>query len=141
MKNKLVLIFSILLILSGLSACDMTTSDKVEGVWVSRAVELSVLYEETYTLNKGGSYLYERKQDGKSVYKEEGSWITDMQTVGNYEQEQRVIVFTPTTPKGTKAYIRLHALENGGKLLVLGTYDLDSDSVSKQKYYEQEVSK
>ena len=119
----------------------MTTSDKVEGVWVSRAVELSVLYEETYTLNKGGSYSYERKQDGKSVYKEEGSWITDMQTVGNYEQEHRVIVFTPTTPKGTKAYIRLYALENGGKLLVLGTYDLDSDSVSKQKYYEQEVSK
>lgn len=141
MRNKLVFIFSILFILSVFGACDMTTSDKVEGVWVSRAVELSVLYEETYTLNKGGSYTYERKQDGKSVYKEEGSWIAEMQTVGNYEDEQRVISFTPTTPKDTKAYIRLYALENGGKQLVLGTYDLDSDSVSKQKYYEQEVSK
>ena len=141
MKNKLVLIFSVFLILSVLGACDMTTSDSVEGMWVSRAVELSVLYEEIYTLNKGGSYIYERKQDGKSVYEEEGSWITEKQTVGNYEEEQRVIAFTPKSPKNTKAYVRLYALENGGKQLVLGTYDLESDSVSKQKYYKQEVSK
>lgn len=141
MKRKLVLFFPFLLILSGLAACDMTTSDKVEGVWVSRAVELSVLYEETYSFNKGGSYSYERKQDGKSVYKEEGSWVAEKQTVGNYEDEQRVITFTPATPKDTKAYVRLYALENGGKQLVLGTYDLDTDSVSKQRYYEQEVSK
>lgn len=134
--------FGVLLLVAFLmSACDMTTSNRVEGVWVSHANQLSVLYEETYVLNKGGAYTYERKQDGKSVYKEEGTFVAEMQTVGNVEDEQRVLSFTPTSPKDTKPYVKLYALENSGKMLVLGTYSLETDTVSKQRFYTKEVAK
>ena len=45
------------------TACDMTLSSAVEGVWVSHATELSILYEETYNLKKDGTYAYDRKQE------------------------------------------------------------------------------
>ena len=92
-------------------------------------------------LNKGGAYTYERKQDGKSVYKEEGTFVAEMQVVGNVEDEQRVLSFTPTSPKDTKPYVKLYALENSGKMLVLGTYSLETDTVSKQRFYTKEVAK
>lgn len=140
MKNPFYLLIIAAWMTVGIS-CDMTLSDNVEGVWVSRSVELQILYEETYILNKDGSYTYDRKQDGTNVYSEQGSYITEKQMVGTYEDEQMVIAFTPSSPEGTEAYVRLYALENAGKLLVLGTYDLDSDSVLKQRYYQQEVAK
>lgn len=123
------------------TACDMTLSSAVEGVWVSHATELSILYEETYNLKKDGTYAYDRKQDGRVVYTESGTWLTEKQTVGTFEDEQRVIVFAPSSPANTEQYVRLYSMENNGKLLVLGTYVLESDSISKQRFYFKEVGK
>ena len=68
------------------TACDMTLSSAVEGVWVSHATELSILYEETYNLKKDGTYAYDRKQDGRVVYTESGTWLTEKQTVGFFRK-------------------------------------------------------
>lgn len=140
MRSKLVFIFSILFILSVFGACDMTTSDKVEGVWVSVASDSSIKYEESYTIQKGGAYVLDRKEDGKSVYSEKGTWTTSLKTMGDLDGEHRVITFVSSDTK-VKPYDRFYSIENGGRLLVLGSLNLENDQVDKQRYFKKEEAK
>ena len=77
-------------------SCDTTTSSRIEGIWLSRAGELSVLYEEQLVLSPDLSYTLDRKQDGESVYSEKGKWELLEEAVGDFEGMQRVIAFAPT---------------------------------------------
>lgn len=131
---KMQFVFGLCLISLLFAGCDMTTSDRIEGVWTARAANYSIFYEETYVLNKGGAYTYERKRDGKSVYNEEGSWATEKQKIGDYEDDQRVVVLTPAKPKDVKQYVLLYSLENNGYTLILGSYNSETNMVDKQRF-------
>lgn len=116
-------------------SCDMTVSSKVEGSWLSRGGDLSVMYEETLVLSSDSGYTLEKKQDGKAVLTESGTWALAEEAVGDLEGEQRVIAFTPVNPKGN-VYKKMYALENYGNLLVLGTYNLETGEVESQRFYK-----
>lgn len=116
-------------------SCDMTTSSRVEGIWLARAGELSVLYEEQLVLSPDLSYTLERKQDGESVYSEKGSWELLNEAVGDLEGTHRVIAFTPTDPKGS-TYKKMYSMENNGMTLLLGTYDVETQKVGSQRFYK-----
>ena len=116
-------------------SCDMTTSSRIEGIWLSRAGELSVLYEEQLLLSPDFSYTLDRKQDGKSVYSEKGKWELLKESVGDFDGTQRVIAFTPTEPKGT-TYKKMYSMENNGMTLLLGTFDVETQKVESQRFYK-----
>lgn len=132
MKKLILMIpFFVLFIFS----CDMTTSSRIEGIWLARAGELSILYEEQLVLSTDLSYTLERKQDGASVYSEKGTWELLNEAVGDFEGTQQVVAFTPTEPKGT-TYKKMYSMENNGMTLLLGTFDVETQSVESQRFYK-----
>lgn len=116
-------------------SCDTTTSSRIEGIWLSRAGELSVLYEEQLVLSPDLSYTLDRKQDGESVYSEKGKWELLEEAVGDFEGMQRVIAFAPTEPKGA-TYKKMYSMENNGMALLLGTFDVETQKVESQRFYK-----
>lgn len=131
--RKLILIIPVLVFF--VFSCDMTTSSRIEGIWLSRGGDLSVMYEETLVLSSDFGYTLEKKQDGKAVLSKSGTWALAEEAVGDLEGEQRVIAFTPVNPKGN-VYKKMYALENYGNLLVLGTYNLETGEVESQRFYK-----
>lgn len=135
-KLFLMIPFFVLFIFS----CDMTVSSKVEGNWLSRGGDLSVMYEETLVLSSDFGYSLVKKQDGETVLSETGTWALAKEAIGDLEGEQRVISFSPVNPKGN-VYKKMYALENYGNLLVLGTYNLETGEVESQRFYKTGDSK